>query len=397
MKKRGFTLIELLVVIAIIAILIALLLPAVQQAREAARRSQCKNNLKQWGLALHNYHDTHQAFCPMTGGTTGASGTSNEERMSGRVMLLPFLEFAPLWEAIAQDTAGQRGNAVGGFNYAVIGSLPAVTGVGGEMEVMLCPSSAVPTQVAGVTHPIAHCSYAFNVGDILQALPNGTVSADIDATVVAGGAGPSTRARGPFAFRSCARIRDVGDGTSNTAMMAERDLGNPTNARDHLGRVATANQATPAQCAARCSQGQFIAGETGSGELPGQRWSSGYFYHSGVAFCVPPNGCSCMISGTAPAFAAGATTGGPAVAFITPTSRHTGGVHVMMGDGTVRFVNENVSSATGTANPGSIPWDQTVAPNAGIVTATHNLAGQSPYGIWGAIGTMGGGETIGDF
>src|SRR6059036_3885952 len=111
LRKRdtGFTLIELLVVIAIIAVLIALLLPAVQQAREAARRTQCKNNLKQWGLALHNYHDTHKCFAPLSGGT-GNSGavTDNQERLSGRVLLLPFLELDPVWQQIAGDTVNQR-------------------------------------------------------------------------------------------------------------------------------------------------------------------------------------------------------------------------------------------------------------------------------------------------
>ena len=123
-KKRGFTLIELLVVIAIIAVLIALLLPAVQQAREAARRSQCKNNLKQWGLALHNYHDTHKCFSPMSGGTGGSGLTHNQERLSGRAMLLPFLEMDPLWQQIASDTTNQRNNPLN-MNWAAAGTVPA--------------------------------------------------------------------------------------------------------------------------------------------------------------------------------------------------------------------------------------------------------------------------------
>src|SRR5438552_8131033 len=106
-RRLGFTLIELLVVIAIIAVLIALLLPAVQQAREAARRSQCKNNLKQLGLALHNYHETYGVFPFECGGTgwTG-SGTGNWGRLSGTVVLLPFLDQTPLWNQISTALPG---------------------------------------------------------------------------------------------------------------------------------------------------------------------------------------------------------------------------------------------------------------------------------------------------
>ena len=96
--RRGFTLIELLVVIAIIAVLIALLLPAVQQAREAARRSQCKNNLKQLGLALHNYHDTHQTFPPQGIWAFGTTGNYQPRSYTWIDMILPQLEQAPLYQ-----------------------------------------------------------------------------------------------------------------------------------------------------------------------------------------------------------------------------------------------------------------------------------------------------------
>ncbi len=374
MKKRGFTLIELLVVIAIIAVLIALLLPAVQQAREAARRSQCKNNLKQWGLALHNYHDTHKCFAPMSGGTSGSG--NNLERLSGRVMVLPFLELDPLWQQIASQIATQGGDPTIGLTY-ILPALPP----SGEIEVFTCPSSSVPTQVNGQQH----LSYAFNVGDWLTNIPqnsavlNGTVDGIIGTDVM------SQRNRGPFSFRSCAKISDFQDGTSNTALMAERDLGNPTNVRDIIGRVARTAVTTPQACKANCVQGYFLASASPNPELPGERWSSGWMYHTAVTFIISPNGCSCGDTTTYPSASGGANS---INAIITPSSRHTGGCHVLLGDGTVRFVNENINTGNDTITPDGLATGPSM---------TAFPTGQTPYGVWGAIGTMQAGETISDF
>ena len=195
----------------------------------------------------------------------------------------------------------------------------------------------------------------------------------------------SQRNRGAFSFRSCTKVSDFQDGTSNTALMAERDLGNPTNVKDVLGRVATVaitNAYAPSACKSNCVQGFFNTTGTAAvvaGALPGERFFSGWSYFTSVTFIVPPNGCSC---GADPGATPNGATGVQAI--ITPSSRHTGGCHVLMGDGTVRFVNENINSGTDTVGVG-----------VSQIPAANN--GQSPYGVWGAIGTLGAGETISDF
>ncbi|MBT6154286.1 MAG: DUF1559 domain-containing protein [Planctomycetaceae bacterium] len=136
-RRRAFTLIELLVVIAIIAILVALLLPAVQQAREAARRMRCKNNLKQIGIALHNYHDVHSTLPPGFISATGYIGATNRNQWAWGAFLLPYLDGQPLYQSID-------------FNRLMTDETPSANGVsnlaaaGSVQPWSLCPSDVGP-------------------------------------------------------------------------------------------------------------------------------------------------------------------------------------------------------------------------------------------------------------
>lgn len=140
--RGGFTLIELLVVIAIIAILVALLLPAVQQAREAARRSSCKNNLKQLGVALHNYHDTHRVFPPgyviNSAFSTPCSGSNGRNGYGWGTMILPFVEEAALYDALKAETNDFAANR----DWNCTGSQTAKDLVAQVIDTFVCPSDA---------------------------------------------------------------------------------------------------------------------------------------------------------------------------------------------------------------------------------------------------------------
>lgn len=200
LHKRGFTLIELLVVIAIIAVLIALLLPAVQQAREAARRSQCRNNLKQLGLAMHNYHDTMSTFPPGGIGqnlwSADPSSTNSANRACWMQQILPYIDQAPLYNLISPYFDGKNS----GGNTATW----LWPGTKTVIPVLMCPSDPAGPKQNTYTIPLGfQGNYVANAGSSHFNLNNGNI---LD---------------GMFYAQSRVRSRDLLDGSSNTLMMSE--------------------------------------------------------------------------------------------------------------------------------------------------------------------------------
>ncbi|MBX3436505.1 MAG: DUF1559 domain-containing protein, partial [Planctomycetaceae bacterium] len=229
-RRRGFTLIELLVVIAIIAILIALLLPAVQQAREAARRTQCKNNLKQFTLAIHNYHDVFTRF---PGGTTGSgcrsssdcpTATTGRSRVSAFVDLLPYYEQGNYYE-----------------QYASAPSAPWSENPYWSVQIAMlrCPSDANKRNDGSGNEAMTNYNFCSGDGSRLM------------CSVDEFGDGRNCRnARGMFSQQSYRQMRDVSDGLSNTIAMSEHAT--PVGDRDR-GRIANTGGApsdSPATCRA---------------------------------------------------------------------------------------------------------------------------------------------------
>ena len=284
--RRGFTLIELLVVIAIIAVLIALLLPAVQQAREAARRSQCKNNLKQVGLALHNYHDTMQTFPPGMINSPAAAGTTGTG-WAWSAFILPGMDQAPLYNNLQPNGPMDVTNAT---QLAYLRTI---------LPVYLCPSNPSATPAQNPYTPIVtNGSTATAIGMSNYVAVAGQL--DMDS-----GYGAKD---GTFFNNSKIGIRDITDGTSNTAIVMERDtLKSKTGDGNHLG----GNWAgVSAPICTNCNYD---------------------FY----AVMVSARGTYGSLNGT-----------GTRDDRRAPASAHVGGVHMLLGDGSIRFVSENVDATT---------------------------------------------------
>lgn len=306
LHKRGFTLIELLVVIAIIAILIALLLPAVQQAREAARRSTCKNNMKQIGLALHNYHDAFTTF-PI-------GGLKNSRGPNWRVGLLPYMDQAPAYNQVSFNSS-----------FWAHSSLQPI------FRTLRVPAFVCPSSPHGITNdgeiPLANESMVHDYVGISGAVPSatsgGSTSDCTAANIVSGGTYCNN---GMLSVYFARRMRDCTDGSSNTIIVAEQsgNVGGSENSANPLGGwhgwVNNSGEQMDAgtSLSSLGSVNGYLGGMTTVRYPPNSYWLSG----------APSSASSEYEVNT------------------VLNSFHVGGIHVLLTDGAVRFISENIDMDT---------------------------------------------------
>ena len=401
-RRLGFTLVELLVVLATIGLLIGLLLPAVQAAREAARRLSCANNLKQIGLALHHYHATYQQLPRQLTGTGNdlrgpdrfylASDRTANQSLSFLVGLTPFIEQQALWEQISYPntvdlnnpgvprsptwpamgptvTAENQQNELPRTSVYNNGYLPWMT----EIPTFRCPSdpgSGLPA--------MGRSNYAASLGDANRYHDAGPFSSflrqDPNRLVEIRASG-----RGVFVPRSKVTLRDVSDGLSNTIMVGEiaSDLGTRnTSTRPNENVGTTEVQDNPTACRDDVDPDRpsywrnSVPLLSRANEGRGYRWANGNGVFTSFNTILPPGRELCVRFGP---------TG---LGVLPASSQHPGGVHGLMSDGAVAFISESIDS--GNSSHGTIRLGGSTGRAPGS---------ESPYGVWGAMGTKAGRET----
>ncbi len=325
-RRKGFTLIELLVVIAIIAVLISLLLPAVQQAREAARRTQCANNLKQMGIALHNYASSFDVFPFGKGASyTKIPGTPVYPRWSTHSQLLMFIEQGNLFNSINFNLPPETPGMAGAVPFMPPYQNPNrenMTASQLRVGLFLCPSDIAPIG----TWPGAN-NYLGN---------QYTWACDLSETNLSSIA-PGELPHGIFYDLSSVSYKDVLDGTSNTVFFSEKRRGNglPNPKTDMF---VTVNQSSLNATYLDCKQINILAAPPLTSRQ-GMTWVMGEMCCTTYNHVLTPNAFSCAGLGFPGSMANMSMA-------IPPSSMHPGGVNVMLGDGSVRFVKDSISLLT---------------------------------------------------
>jgi len=329
-RRSGFTLIELLVVIAIIAVLIALLLPAVQAAREAARRSQCVNNLKQLGIAMHNYHDVNGAL-PWSQGPYGPWTD-----WSVLVGILPHMEQGALFNAI-NFGVNYGGTAL---NPAIPGGAINSTAMRIQVAGYLCPSDDIR-----LTNAEGHTNYAACVGNMPIFYPRSDSLGRADTN---GMFGPHS---GPYgAGLKNTTFSSIRDGLSMTAMMSEyvkgsgtannqkRDPSRPSASASLIPLTSDIRNPGPYRTACLAADPKVATTPLIGGYSRGQYWQLGHPHGASYNHVMTPNTWSCASNPNGSLNNYDGSMGA--------SSYHSGGVNVLFGDGTVRFVKDSVSPQT---------------------------------------------------
>ena len=377
----GFTLVELLVVIAIIGVLIALLLPAIQAAREAARRSACSNNIKQVAIAVHNCHDTHRQFPNQTVQLVmgieeygpyqspwepGAQSRYQRGIVGPFVPILAFVEQGALYETIKY----------GLFKSGTSIDPRGATDFQQTVPPYLCPSDQNRLDRLG------RVNYGFCFGDFY---PGGSDHLNLTRGVMKEGT------YGKIGFEA------VGDGTSNTVLLAERRLttmrvnglsASPgrASAYENIAYLNLASNGTtpPSSCFTLQNGMEYTSTcyTTSTYRLIGSTWAMGRINTSGFLTILPPNAASCATSDSAP----------DTRSIVTASSYHPNGANVALVDASVRFVSEGINCGPA-RTMSATEYTALLAPFGGT-NPWENFTGPSPWGVWGALGTISGGEQV---
>jgi len=370
-RRPGFTLIELLVVIAIIGVLVGLLLPAVQTAREAARRSACSNNLKQLGLAVLNYESTNGCLPPsnmdygqarqqIVAGGTGV----NSRDWSALPWLLPYLEEAAIADgAFAVMNTNMSSSVLNAAvsSHAVFGAQPSV---------FLCASEVSRTSLR---NGLGLTNYCVSMGDQGFRLDRPTRrgpfrpgSASIPYLAHYAIAVPT------YDFKpNPTRVKDITDGMSTTVLMGEAPIDDRSGLLPGgVGRVPTLSDTSPpAVCLGEVGvDGAYSANGTDSRYFHGSNWAT--YYNTAVVIATKPNGPRC-------------DSGSWTYSMVPVGSYHPGGASVVMCDGAVRFVTDEID----------VGDEATAGPSYHPPSLMQVASGR---GVWGALGTAQGGEVVGN-
>ncbi|MDR0609715.1 MAG: DUF1559 domain-containing protein [Planctomycetaceae bacterium] len=365
----GFTLVELLVVIAIIGVLIALLLPAVQAAREAARRTECTNKLKQLGIALHNHHDTY-GFFPSSSSSktlgTDKNTAANRDRIGFLPAFLPFIEQQAIYDLI-QTSVNSTLSTPCNWIWDNTHTGATTTRIGAQpIAAIQCPSDSEAFTKPNVI--MARINYRPILGDTV--LPNGLV--DCQRSLFRKGTDGETT------------FSSVTDGTSNSVVLAESGVAFDFSKKTHIiggaGIVSgLSTTSKPSDCTALIAGGGLINSTAITttdlqNRMYGRRIYEGRMAVLSLVTVLPPNSPTC----------GNQTQWDNAITINTVSSYHTGGANVTLADASVRFISQTIDAG----DP-----NQLIATVTGIAADHYkDYTGPSIWGVWGALGTINCGE-----